>query len=228
MREAFCFADSGRIDVAEVYAGRERPSRRGRHHVEVESVGAALVLRRIDDSIVRLNAELTEVLDEGQRVWLERAIAVEKLDRERLAARQVHRRTVALAPSREKEVIGLFEELAVGARAVALGRRVGLIEDGGRKLVAKRLKQLKLVRSRLSLRLHISVGKVGDDSSIRRIHDVFIRPFEVEAKANRFAHARILELLAARVEIPALDRGGRAVVQHLLLHPAILDRGKVV
>jgi hypothetical protein len=46
-------------------------------------------LRGIDDPVVRLDAKLAEVLNERQRVRLERAVAVEELDDERLAVGQV-------------------------------------------------------------------------------------------------------------------------------------------
>ena len=103
-----------RKDGPKVNARRKRAARRRGHHVEIKRVGAALVLRGINDAISRLDAELAEVLDERQRVRLERAVAVEEFDVERLAVRQIHRRTVALAARREQEVVGLLEQLAVG------------------------------------------------------------------------------------------------------------------
>ena len=49
-----------------------------------------------------------------------------------------------------------------------------------------------------------------------------------KAEADRLAHARVLELFAPRVEIPALRAGRRAVVQRLLLDAPVANGREII
>ena len=78
----------------------------------------------VDDAHIGLDAELAEILDERHRMGLERARGIEELDGQRLAARQLQDIAVALAAGRDEEIVGLLEQLAVEAGAIALRRDV--------------------------------------------------------------------------------------------------------
>ena len=92
----------------------------------------------------------------------------------------------------------------------------------------QRFEDFQFVGRRRADRLHRRVLEVGDDPLVVGEHDVLVGPLEVEGEADRFADARVLELFAAGVEIPALRAGRRAVVQRLLLHPSLVEGGEIV
>ena len=118
-------------------------------------------------------------------------VAVKKLDCQGLAVWQPQRRPFPLAARREQKIVGLLEQGAIAARTVADRGRVSIVEDGRVKFVAERLEELEFVRPRLALRLHVGVGKVGNDPFVGRIHHVLVGPLEIEAEADRLADARI-------------------------------------
>ena len=60
------------------------------------------------------------------------------------------------------------------------------------------------------------------------VHDVLVGPFEVEGVDQRLAQAAVLELVAPRVDEPALRAGRRIVGQHVALDAAVLEGRKIV
>src|SRR3977135_3344322 len=60
------------------------------------------------------------------------------------------------------------------------------------------------------------------------VHDVLVGPFEIEGENERLAHALVLELLAPRVEEPALRTRGRLVGDDIALDAAVLDRRSII
>ncbi len=81
---------------------------------------------------------------------------------------------------------------------------------------------------RLADGLHVGIVEIGRGAAKGAEHDVLVRPLEIEGEADRLADARVLELLAAQVEMPALRRRGKVDGDLLALHPAFADRRKVV
>ena len=63
---------------------------------------------------------------------------------------------------------------------------------------------------------------------IGAVHDGLVGPFEIERVAQRLADARILELVAAGVDEPALRARRRLIGQRLALDAAVLDGGEIV
>ena len=63
---------------------------------------------------------------------------------------------------------------------------------------------------------------------IRAVHDVLVGPFEIERIDQRLAQPAVLELVAPRVDEPALRAGGRVVGEHLALDAAVADGGEFV
>ena len=64
----------------------------------------ALVLRGVDDARFRVDAELLQVLLQRRSVRLQDLREIEKLDGERLAARQFQHAAVALAAGRDAAI----------------------------------------------------------------------------------------------------------------------------
>src|SRR5438477_1839214 len=60
------------------------------------------------------------------------------------------------------------------------------------------------------------------------VHDVSVGPLEIEGVDERLAHALVLELVAARVDEPALRARGRLVGNDVALDAAVLERGEIV
>src|SRR5262245_59802058 len=63
---------------------------------------------------------------------------------------------------------------------------------------------------------------------IQPIHDVLVGPFEVEGVVERLAHTLILELLAPRVEEPALSARHCFVGQLLALDAAVAESREII
>ncbi len=74
---------------AQAFAGRRIAAMPQRDHVEIEIVDARLVLRRVHDAEVGVDAEQLQVLDERLRVAFEPAAEIQELDAERLARGQL-------------------------------------------------------------------------------------------------------------------------------------------
>ena len=92
----------------------------------------------------------------------------------------------------------------------------------------ERLEQRQLVRARLALRHHVGVLEHRMGAVVGPVHDVLVGPFEIEGIDQRLAHRRSLNLLAPRVDEPALRAGRRIVGQHLALDAAVADGREIV
>src|SRR5262245_41700914 len=66
------------------------------------------------------------------------------------------------------------------------------------------------------------------DPLVGPVHDGLVGPFEIESAIQRLAHTAVLELVAPRVDVPALRPRRRLVWQHLALDSPIAERRKVV
>src|SRR2546422_11752668 len=60
------------------------------------------------------------------------------------------------------------------------------------------------------------------------VHQGLVGPFEIERIDEGFTQPFILELLASRVEEPALRTGGRVIEDGIALDAPVTDRRKVV
>ena len=136
---------------------------------------------------------------------------------------------LALAAGLAQELVRAAQEAPVLARAVGDGRHDGLAEDGSRKLVRGTARAAPASSGEGLPTAFMSVFSKYDVVRLNRAeHDVRVRPFEIEGEPDGLADARILEGLAARVEVPALDRGRRVVRDLLLLHPALAHGREIV
>ena len=82
--------------------------------------------------------------------------------------------------------------------------------------------------ARFALRHHVGVLEHREGTVVGPVHDVLVGPFEIEGQDEGFAQPRVGELLAARVDEPALRARRRLVRQHFALHPSVTDRREIV
>ena len=80
----------------------------------------------------------------------------------------------------------------------------------------------------LPCRHHVGVLEHRMGALVGAVHDGLVGPFEIEGVDQRLAQLRVLELLAPRVDEPALRAGRRVVGQHVALDAAVLDRREIV
>src|SRR5215831_507132 len=63
---------------------------------------------------------------------------------------------------------------------------------------------------------------------VRTVHDILVGPFKIESINQRFAHAPVFELVAPRVDEPALCAGRRIVRQHGALDATVLKSREII
>ena len=122
----------------------------------------------------------------------------------------------------------LAQQRAVLARAVGHRRHERLAEHLVGNLAAVRFEQRELVGAGLPDRHHVGVLEHRMGPVIGPVHDRLVGPFEIEGEDHRLAQRPVLELLAPRVEEPALRAGRRIVGQHVVLDAAVADRREIV
>ena len=209
-------------------------ARRSRHaealdgHVEIEILQPGAKLHRIDHAQVRLDPKRSEILDVKRVMRLERRLVHQKLDFEHLAVRQHPLAVLDGKSGVQQQLRGLAQYRPVLSGPIGYRRHVRRTEHGVRHLAAKRLQQLEFFRRRRPVGHQIGILKRRMGARIGAIHDALVGPFEIERLDQRLAHARILELVAADVDEPALRARWRFVGQDLALHPSVLDGGKIV
>ncbi len=216
------------VDDAQAVARRRRAGERAARHVEVELVHAALILRRVDDARARVDAEPLQIGLEGLRVRLQRDSG-NRGTRSRRACRSAASGPLLRACSRPRA-------RARRPAAAVAGPGPTRRETGG-TTGSPKTDAGSLPRNGSSSASSSAEGRpfafMSEFSKIRRRalvepeHDVLVRPLEIEGEADRLADARILERLAAQVEVPALD-GRRRIVRDLLALDAAFAHGREI
>ena len=123
---------------------------------------------------------------------------------------------------------GLAQHVAVLPGAVGDRRHERRAEHLVGQLAAERLEQRHLFGARRAFGHHLRILEQRDGALIGSVHDVPVGPFEIEGIDQGFAQAAVLELLAPRVDEPALRSRGGLVGQLLALHAAVPDGRKIV
>src|SRR5262245_11896880 len=60
------------------------------------------------------------------------------------------------------------------------------------------------------------------------IHDILVGPFEIESVDQGFAYALVFELVAPRIDKPALSTRRRIIGQHAALDASVLECREIV
>ena len=177
----------------------------------------------------RLDAERAEILDVGRMVRLERRLVEQKFDLEDLAVRQ-HPLAVLddAVPASCSNCDALRSKVRSCPDPSDTGGTNGIAEHLVRHLAAERLEQLEFFRRRRPAHHHVRILERRMGARIGAVHDGLVGPFEIERLDQRLAHPRILELVAAGIDEPALRARRRFVGQCLALDAAVLDRRKII
>jgi hypothetical protein len=219
---------AGTVGLAQLGAGGETGAEAAGGDVEVEILDPGLVLRRVDEADAGADADEPEVADEGLRHRLEHRVVVEELDLQELAGGQPHHPALAGAAGLAQERHGAAQQGAVLARTVGFRRAPGVAEHLRRKVPAHRVEEREFFRGGPAGGLEVRVLEVGGRAYIGAVHQVGVRPVEVEAQADGLADAGIAKRLPTGVQPPALRARGAGIRHHFLADPAFLGSGKVV
>ena len=123
---------------------------------------------------------------------------------------------------------GVAQRASILTRTIGDRRYKSLSEHLIRDLAAEWLEQCEFCSARLTRRHHRRVLKHRLSPIVGAVHDVLVCPLEIKCVYQRFAKASVLQLLASRIDEPALRAGGRRVRQNGAFDTAILKCRKVI
>ena len=198
--------------------------------VEIQLLHPFLILRVIDHTENAEHADLFEVLQERVHDPLEGGRVAEQFEFQGLSRRVAPLAVTGHGPARfVQQTRGPAQGTAVAARAIRFRRHIGVrLEHRLWQFVGERFQVTQLARGRRALGLHRPALEETVRALVEPVEQFLVRPLEVEAQRDRLAHTDVLELVAPRVEPPALRASGTPVGDLLALDRARIDRREVV